>query len=62
MLIHKDADMIKVDLMPDEAEDLKKLVQSGDLDGAKSLLASVDGRSASALDGVGIEAFAEELL
>lgn len=61
LMIQRDGDSVKIDLMPDEAADLRNLARTGDLDGAKALLAGIDSRAESALQGVTTEDMAREV-
>lgn len=49
LMLHHDTGMTKIDLMPDEAADLRTRVQSGDMDGARELLAGIDSGAEAAL-------------
>ena len=42
MMIYRATGKTKIDLMPDEAADLKEKMAAGDMAGAKALLSSVD--------------------
>lgn len=61
VVLNQDAGLLKIDLMPDEAADLRELVKSGDLEGAKTLLASINAQAESALDSACLEALAKEI-
>ncbi len=61
VLVKQGGDSVKIDLMPDEAADLKDLVASGDMAGAKALLESVDSRAATAMDDEALKALAKEM-
>ncbi len=50
VLVRKDDGMAKLDLMPDEAADLKALAAAGDVAGIRALLTSVNATKAAALD------------
>jgi len=50
VLVRKDTGMAKLDLMPDEVDQLKQLAGAGDIEGIKALLSSVSATKAAALD------------
>jgi hypothetical protein len=61
VMVNKEDGLFKIDLMPDEASDLRTLVNSGDLDGAKALLVSVDARAAEAMDSAALNALVKKI-
>lgn len=60
-MIDGDAGALKIDLMPDEAADLKERVRSGDLAGTKALLAGIDSKAEAAMDEACLESLAQEI-
>lgn len=61
VLINNSAGMLKIDLMPDEAADLRDLVKSGDIEGARALLASIDAKAETAIDDECFKALVREI-
>jgi hypothetical protein len=61
VMVNREEGMVKIDLMPDETQNLQALVKSGDLKGAKALLAGVDARAEEAVDDAVLEALAREI-
>ncbi|MBI2843163.1 MAG: hypothetical protein HYX78_07160 [Armatimonadetes bacterium] len=58
LMVETESDAFKIDLMPDEAENLHSLVHSGDMDAAMALLTSIDSRDQAALGELDAEALA----
>ena len=50
VLVRKDDGLAKLDLMPDEVDQLKQLAAAGDIEGIKALLGSVSAVKAAVLD------------
>jgi hypothetical protein len=61
VMVNQDVGLLKIDLMPDEAVSLRKLIQSGDKAGAKALLESIDPQAVIALDDAVLDALALEI-
>jgi len=61
VMVSKDSGTLKIDLMPDEVSSLESLVKSGDMTGAKALLASVDSKAETALDDTLLRVLAQEV-
>lgn len=61
VLVSRDSDSLKLDLMPDEAASLRELIESGDMDGAKALLVSIDAKAERTIDAACLEALAREI-
>lgn len=61
VMVQREVGLVKIDLMPDETEQLKQLVLAGDLDGARVLLADINPASESALDSETLEALVREV-
>ena len=61
VLVNREAGLLKIDLMPDEAAELKQFVEAKDMAGAKELLVSIDSKAAE-LDNAALEALAREVV
>ncbi len=61
VLVNREAGLLKIDLMPDEAAELKQFVEAGDMIGAKELLVGIDSKAAD-LDDAALEALAREVV
>ena len=61
LIMGKDGDSYRFDLMPDEADELRDMVKSGDIEGARELLSGIVPESADALKNVGIEELSKEI-
>lgn len=61
LLVNPESGMRKIDLMPDEAAQLKELVNSGDMDGARAMILSVDPGAESAITDDVLKALAQEM-
>jgi len=61
VLVNREAGLLKIDLMPDEATELKQLVQSGNMAGAKELLIGIDSKAAE-LDDAALAALTREII
>lgn len=60
VLVNREAGILKIDLMPDEAVELRELVQAGNMAGARELLIGVDSNAAD-LDDSTLESLAREM-
>lgn len=60
VMVNNDSGLLKIDLMPDEASDLQGMLASGDMAGAKALLASVDAKAETAIDDAALRSLAQE--
>lgn len=61
LMMKKDGETIKVDLMPDEASDLRAMALQGNLKGVKTILADISPEAENALDEESLEALAKEM-
>jgi len=61
VMLDGDSGLLKIDLMPDEAADLKGLLSAGDLDGAKAILAGVDPKAATEVDAAVLQELVKEV-
>ncbi len=60
VLVNREQGLLKIDLMPEEATELKRLASAGDLVGARALLTEVDSAAAE-LDDDGLRALLREM-
>lgn len=61
LMMKKDGETIKVDLMPDEASDLRAMALQGNLKGVKTILADISHEAETAMDEESLEALAKEM-
>lgn len=62
VLLKREAGMVKLDLMPDEAAQLKELAAAGDLAGVRALLSSVNAAKAAELSDELLEALVKDVI
>lgn len=61
LIMGKDGESYRFDLMPDEAVELHHIVETGDIEAARELLAGIVPESAETLEKVGIEELSREI-
>jgi hypothetical protein len=61
LMIQNGEDTIKVDLMPDETDNLRAMVVTNNLKGAKQILAELNSEAEEALDEESLKVLAKEL-
>jgi len=61
VMLSGDSGDLKIDLMPDESENLVALVKAGNLEEAKALLVSVESKAESVVDKAALEALSREV-
>lgn len=61
VLLQRESGMVKLDLMPDEAAQLKELAAAGDLAGVRALLSSVNAKKAAELSDELLEALIKDV-
>lgn len=60
LLRREEASMVKLDLMPDEAAQLKELAAAGDIAGIRALLSGVSATKAAEIDDSLLEALVKD--